>query len=347
MENFYLKITLIKFGSCIVLFAPFVWYCIFPDTNTRRSVTGLFLSVMIFMLVLATSVVDLVCYLDITEVLQCCNWSYTEIGKRSTSNIRKFLQEFEFKQGLLTLAFVFGFTTFAIVASIGLVYSEMDPLFAILNIGLNVFRICLPNTVSNVFKIFRYVAVSYVSLLIVASFRTLAICGIVGGFYRGKLLLWMSCQTINLPIINLYRQALLAQKVMNSFDYKASAATFGCAFGVIIFGVYVCILGQIRESAMLICVGAIGIFGGCVLLQCFFLVGCAYYKNSVKALAKWRIDLGKSGPSRFFRRVVKSLKPVAMPAGEVGIIDQDIKINYSDKLLEYVVDVVISTNEIM
>lgn len=56
----------------------------------------------------------------------------------------------------------------------------------------------------------------------------------------------------------------------------------------------------------------------------------------------------RTGTSKaYMRRVVKSLQVISIPAGNVGIIDIDMKINYWQHLLENVVNSVVMVNELM
>lgn len=93
-DNYYLKIALLKLGAILVLVAPFIMHFIFPGTHQNGSLIALFLSGMTFTLLMATSIVDLVCFLDLAEVLQCCNWGYRQVGVRAIPK-NKYLQEFE------------------------------------------------------------------------------------------------------------------------------------------------------------------------------------------------------------------------------------------------------------
>lgn len=56
--------------------------------------------------------------------------------------------------------------------------------------------------------------------------------------------------------------------------------------------------------------------------------------------------MARGSYSKFIRKELRSSKSIAMPAGDFGIIDKDVKINYWDNLLDNVVNVILSVNEI-
>lgn len=197
-----------------------------------------------------------------------------------------------------------------------------------------------------VLRMTRYIITHWLAQIIASGFRTLSVCVIIGGLYKGKFLFWMSNQQLKLVQISLYRQSFIVQRVMHSFDHKASIACFGAASGLVLFGVHVAILGQKFDVTALSVLGLLGILGGTLFLQSFFSVGCAYFENSQEILTRWKTDLAKGSYSKSTRKELQSLKPIAMPAGDVGIIDKDIKINYWDALLGNVVNVILSVNEI-
>lgn len=68
----------------------------------------------------------------------------------------------------------------------------------------------------------------------------------------------------------------------------------------------------------------------------FVDMSCAIQQKSTSLLHKWR-ELG--GRSKQMKRVVRSCRPLTVPAGTAGKVDRDMKIHYIDKTINEIVNV--------
>lgn len=112
-------------------------------------------------------------------------------------------------------------------------------------------------------------------------------------------------------------------------------------------GVHVGLLGK-HEKDLHAATVAVMVMVMCqVALQLQLKLGCSLFQASTSVLETWKRKLSRSMGvnTRFRRRLMKSLKPIAWPAGTVGIIDDDMKISYLQRLLGHSVDMVMYTNE--
>ncbi len=64
------------------------------------------------------------------------------------------------------------------------------------------------------------------------------------------------------------------------------------------------------------------------------------YNSSSKIIERWKTQLavGLVAKRKYMRLVLRSMRPIAFPVGDIGIVDQDIQINYFDSVLNNMVN---------
>ncbi len=64
------------------------------------------------------------------------------------------------------------------------------------------------------------------------------------------------------------------------------------------------------------------------------------YNASCNIIKKWKSELalGTLAKPKYMKLLLYTLQPIAMPVGDIGIVDQDIQINYFSAVLDYVVN---------
>lgn len=64
------------------------------------------------------------------------------------------------------------------------------------------------------------------------------------------------------------------------------------------------------------------------------------YKSSCKIIEKWKSTLAVGGLAKpkYIKLIVYSLRLIALPVGDIGIVDRDIQINYFSAVLTYLVN---------
>ncbi len=149
----------------------------------------------------------------------------------------------------------------------------------------------------------------------------------------------------NKHLVRLYLQCIIAPITVHSFLYDVSTLILSAVFmAYIIFLNIFCF--AIRERMSLIVVAIIGIiFFITVVLNVLFVIGCSYYTTSSKVLLQWRNVTGRK--DAYMHRIVKSLPILALPAGEAGIIDTEIKVNYLYSLLLNTTNSILTVQSLM
>lgn len=128
---------------------------------------------------------------------------------------------------------------------------------------------------------------------------------------------------------------------------KLSTLIFGGGFFGIVFGIHVAMVGIYQQDYQATAV-AVSILGVCVCgLEFQLKLGCAVFQASSSVLRAWNMDRTKVVKKDVYRdKIFRSMKTLALPAGNIGIIDEEITMNYYENLLHYIVDVVIYTSEL-
>lgn len=79
-------------------------------------------------------------------------------------------------------------------------------------------------------------------------------------------------------------------------------------------------------------------------------MGCSLSELSRKAVRNWKREISNwpiSNDNRFARKTVKSCSPIQFRVAYVGVVDRDIKMNYSRSVTEYIVTTLVVCNDMM
>ncbi|CAL8129195.1 unnamed protein product [Orchesella dallaii] len=90
-----------------------------------------------------------------------------------------------------------------------------------------------------------------------------------------------------------------------------------------------------------------------VITCLLFVLGFAgdSYKMSVQMLSNWKRQLATTSSSglnrKVARRSLRMCRRIAMPVGNIGIIDRDIKTNYINNMLNFTIDALVTTDKLL
>lgn len=110
---------------------------------------------------------------------------------------------------------------------------------------------------------------------------------------------------------------------------------------MLVLGINTTIIGLILDKITLKVIGVVlSIFSG-VLMQTTFFFCCHIFEDSKAFLYSWANYASRMNDGGYMKSAVKSLRPFAIPAGEIGFFDRDIKMNYIDQVIAYVTNVLL------
>lgn len=241
--------------------------------------------------------------------------------------------------------FVAGISLACTVFPVGVVYANCEP-FAMLPSILG-----YPSAANTVLgKVTRYLLCLHIVHSGVASFRSLFLTAIVGVVYRIEMLRALSSLPATEENIAIYRENAIIAKITYNFELISTRAGLTVLFVGIMLGVNIIIVAYEHGQFLLVALTATFTLVIFIILQLFFLFGCKLYTFSGRTLFSWKMEVnaGKHRQTRsWLKRVMKSLKVISMPAGDAGIIDVDIKVNYSENLLGYLADSIVTKNTLL
>lgn len=120
--------------------------------------------------------------------------------------------------------------------------------------------------------------------------------------------------------------------VYNPFLVPVSTAVLSGMFGMLVVGINTTIFGMLLDKITLkIGLGMTMVSG--VILQKTFLFCCHIFEDFRAIRDAWNKSASFMKDAGYMRSVAKSLRPFAIPAGEVGIFDRDIKMNYINQVI--------------
>lgn len=183
---------------------------------------------------------------------------------------------------------------------------------------------------------------------ILVNIRTLIILQLTSGtsFVGLESILLKNCLNCKLSnCILLYKQLTIERNTLLSFEKAAITGFLTVAFFLTVLSVGAIEVGIFYGSPI------ISITSASILLVVFAVLVvtlnlcCLIYEKSVKirSLWKWRIVRGSN--TKYFGKVLKSLKPLNVPAGDMGKVDQEMKMNYSHAVLVNTVNFLVGLGE--
>ncbi len=156
--------------------------------------------------------------------------------------------------------------------------------------------------------------------------------------------------------LSLFRIKIFQEiRVVTSWLYTAESILVGLvlsfAFFFILFSACTLFVG-IKRNNIAIAVPALGLTCvAVVIVQIIFIFGSLFYNLSNSLIIKWKKDASLWTPKHISKtyicKKVRSLQAISVPAGNIGIVDKDIKINYMDNLLQNIVSSVLTLKDLL
>ncbi len=245
----------------------------------------------------------------------------------------------------------FGVLEIGILLPIVLVYLNIDPFYLLAkfvllnNISVKTSSQFLDNFL---FQVFRFISTVLASHIGSTSIRTMGLLCYSTGIHRAKLLqLLESWKHPTLSSIRFYRENQIVSNIIRPVDYKMYTLMFCSLFLLFIVFINILVLGVRKDIPVLILLASTLLIFCSVCLKLAFLVGCSFFKSSRIVLGNWRRSLELRIYSAYMKKVLRSLKVIAIPAGEAGIVDVDMKVNYLTNLLLNIVNGIITIQNVI
>lgn len=227
----------------------------------------------------------------------------------------------------LRILFFLWFTTY--------LYLDKDPIFCV----ARCFDYCFPIVKTHfhyyhfiLFKISSCLLTLFLLHIVLVDMLSMVLITISEGMYRGVLLLRIEkCIQPSNMLINFYNQCVIVSKIIKLYDVNITSMVLCSAFFSCLIFSNIFVLGC-RRGIPLFIIPSLTIFDGFLLiLNAMFIMGCIFFKSSTKTLRNWRHTTRRKSLS--MSKQIKSMSVISVPAGNMGIIDVEIKVNYFYSLL--------------
>lgn len=240
----------------------------------------------------------------------------------------------------------FELTVVALVAGGYIGYIQLDFSYLVLN------EINSPTLLhSKLVKVLRTAFAFHEGLIMVLSLRFLCIPVLFQAFSRLCLLRIMSTKSISKLRIRLYTEIKTVSAIMIKFEVLAYGSLLVVVFVYVLVGTGAMYIGIQKNHVAMAMPAFVVACSGLAFIQIIFQFGCSYYKFSMRIKYNWgneqNVNIESKMSKAFLSRLIKSLQPVSLPAGNVGIIDKDIKMNYMDNVLQNVVSMVLTLKDVL
>ncbi len=293
-------------------------------------------SIVVLMLLLM-SVADYVVLKHVNNLIFACNWIYIA---------DKYLKISIAEQVLICKILTFSIGSLSLLAYTSIIlftFFELDPFYNVAKYliyksaqdfnFLTFYQKCL-------FKLVCSTSYFFMAHLFLSGFLNLMLLTFSEGLYRLLQLKYLQQQKQPTAfLIHLYRQCKIVVNILRPYEYDASTLVLSIVFVMCLIFSSIFFIAFSKKLYLFLVISLALLFLTIGLLDMLFVIGCSFYKSSSKTLLQWKCGAGLKSARLF--KILKSLQILAVPAGDAGIIDSEIKANYLYSLL------INSTNSIL
>lgn len=128
--------------------------------------------------------------------------------------------------------------------------------------------------------------------------------------------------------ISVYKEMAVERNFLIEFEkFFSGIGLTGLYWFIVVSlnGVVVAI--KLRNSQLFIVMNTMSALG-LLIITFIFVFCCSIYENTVAILQQWKIQVASCRNRFVLRKIIRSCRPLPVPAGNVGILDREIKMNY-------------------
>lgn len=230
------------------------------------------------------------------------------------------------------------------------IYYGWDPY----EVCLNLVYPTIPIAYKRIFQMARVLSTFVVMYTAILAERSFLLFGMHFALVGEKIVLFILKQRTSLSpsTVNIYRELQLVFKVIWEFLICFIGSFFTVAFVCVLIGFDGTLIGW--KFVPWSIYAMVPMFTSFVVsfIWLNFKFGCDYYERSDNILVTWRRNITKSERRpeyqknrKLVRRILRSIPKLTFPAGNVGVMDREIKMNYLHALYDYVINSLITMKE--
>ncbi len=242
------------------------------------------------------------------------------------------------------MGIIAGYTYVSVVSSVfvipfALVISDLDLVFIVLSVFSKTFGFNISWVGSWCLKCIRYISVLYVvqCFAVIPAFSVLleAI-----GQLMISALSYLKQANLNISCIRLFKTLFIVNRFLFYMLKWFYSVFLTGSFFLLLITTNLCMHGKKFIPGQLYAILPYLAFTSWWVTALLLHFGNFFNKTTSEIIEKWRCELaiGLSVRPKYIILLIKSLRPIAVPVGDIGIVDRDIQINYFSAVLDYVVN---------
>ncbi len=191
----------------------------------------------------------------------------------------------------------------------------------------------------------RLIISQVVIQIILTNVRTGLIIAITSGMTLISLQVILSQQHVNIRSIGLYKQLLVQRNALVVYEKIGVTGCLAGGFFLLSAAIIGIEIGFLLMNPILIATASLLgiIFLGFIVV---ILKMCRSINDrSLKLLYNWRVEAGSRFNKGLLLRLIRSFRTLSVPAGEVGIVNKELEINYFAALLINTVNLLMGMKE--
>lgn len=162
-----------------------------------------------------------------------------------------------------------------------------------------------------------------------------------------KVLQVLKTLKLNYTTVKVYKEMAVERNILIGFEKFTTCIGLTGLYIFLVFslngGTFAFKLGNSELFIIMITMSVL-----CFLIITFvFVFCCSINENSATILQQWKIQV-VSRRNRFrMRKIIRSCRPLSVPAGNVGILDKEIKINYYHSVVVNTINLMVVMNDLL
>lgn len=194
----------------------------------------------------------------------------------------------------------------------------------------------------------RYLVAMETLQYIFMSARTVVLVAIFGAILRCEMVDRLKNLPMSMEQLQQYRQLQLVSLLTVPFEELGSAQVLLSEGSIVVIGVpFVFICFRFGYSNMAL-VSIPSVFASFIVIQVIFSVCTAVYTKSLSLIRSWTMQANRSNGYKklYYTKCLKGVEPICIPVLNTGVFDSEIRINYTEKLRAYCIDITIAISSI-
>lgn len=344
--KYYFVITLCNISAIILQINILRIYFIQPELFRLVDIVGTcmffvcLVTYLSFQILLTFHSTTFILAVNLVGDIEDNEWFYQQVVLKHSKKLFKRVID---PAAVITILLICGVTSILLIVAVYLVYNDSDI------IHLSMYAWNLADRASTFpSKCFRFLITVY-SLIVISMVQRYIFMFF---FYAGA----VSCRIIHWMLkvkpqfvwncISLYKQGITVGNQFLPVVVTANSVGFSVAFALLVGLANIVIWGFILNWNFAKVFGTIYFNFITFIVKIMFSITCRPFEESDMLVRNWTNLAMRKREGGYMKRVLKSMKLLAVPAGSCGICEKEFKMNFFSQVAAYIINVHLAMKEI-